>query len=237
MKQLHKSEIAPLLGNLDESQTTKPIQWRGPQPLPRADMTHSDTTLRTTLDDGVAIAEHFTHHGNIIGVQALGSGNINDTFLVALDDLQETRFVLQRINTQVFRHPELVMQNMRTFTEHVYHRLQRDPLHRRWEVPRVLLTQTAQDHWVDGEGGYWRALSFIEGSESFDTLHDTAHAQEVGYALGMFHSLISDLPPEQLADTLEGFHITPLYLQHYEQVLAETNASRSIEVNYCLQFV
>ena len=35
----------------------------------------------------------------------------------------------------------------------------------------------------------------------------------------MFHHLISDLPVSQLADTLEGFHVTPAYLDRYDCVL------------------
>lgn len=202
----------------------------------RADMT-SDRSPSTIPDPLVAIANQFAHQGNITSVQAFGNGNINDTFLVALDDLEQTRFVLQRINTQVFRHPDLVMRNMRILTEHVGDRLQRTPLNRRWEIPRVLLTQDAQDHWCDENSSFWRAISFIEGSESFDTMRDVDQAQEVGYALGMFHSLISDLAPTQLADTLEGFHITPRYLQQYEQVVAQTNVTSTPEVSYCLQFV
>ena len=50
--------------------------------------------------------------------------------------------------------------------------------------------------------------------------------REVGYALGMFHHLISDLPVENLADTLEGFHITPRYLRHYDEVLARNACSQ-----------
>jgi Ser/Thr protein kinase RdoA (MazF antagonist) len=34
----------------------------------------------------------------------------------------------------------------------------------------------------------------------------------------MFHHLISDLPTGDLADTLEGFHITPSYLSHFDIV-------------------
>ncbi|OYE03718.1 phosphotransferase enzyme family protein [Nostoc sp. 'Peltigera membranacea cyanobiont' 232] len=185
----------------------------------------------------VAIADQFAQQGKVTGVKAFGSGNINDTFLVTLDDSKEQHFVLQRINTQVFRQPKLIMQNMCTFTEHVRKRLQHTPLNRRWEVPRVLLTKDAEDHFQDADGSFWRAISFIEGSQSFDTMGDRSQAQEIGYALGMFHNLISDLPPEKLADTLQGFHITPLYLQHYEEVLAKTSARQSAEVNYCLRFV
>lgn len=188
-------------------------------------------------DHLVAIAEQFTRLENVTGIQAFGSGNINDTFLVTLDCPEEKHFVLQRINTQVFVQPQLIMHNMRIFTEHVRERLQRTPLNRRWEVPRVLLTKDAQDYCTDAKGSFWRAISFIADSQSFDTMRDTEHAKEIGYALGMFHNLISDLPPEKLADTLEGFHITPLYLQQYNEVLAKTSPRQSPEVNYCLQFV
>jgi Ser/Thr protein kinase RdoA (MazF antagonist) len=185
----------------------------------------------------IAIANQFTQQGKVTAVKPLGNGNINDTFLVTRDSSEEQNFVLQRINTQVFRQPELIMQNMCTFTEHIHNRLQQTPLNRRWEVPRVLLTKNAQDHWRVADGSFWRAISFIEGSQSYDTIGDRSHAQEIGYALGMFHNLISDLPPRKLADTLQGFHITPLYLQHYEEVLAKTGVYQSSEVNYCLEFV
>ncbi|WP_427159263.1 phosphotransferase enzyme family protein [Aliinostoc sp. HNIBRCY26] len=195
------------------------------------------TVIRSqTLENLVTIAEQFALPGKVTNVQAFGSGNINDTFLVTVD-AQEPHFILQRINTQVFRQPQLIMQNMRTFTEHIYQSLQRQPLNRRWEIPRVLSTQEAQDYCIDTTGNFWRAISFIGNSQSFDTMQSLEQAQEIGYALGMFHNLISDLAPEKLADTLVGFHITPLYLQHYQEVLAGITPKSSPEVNYCLQFV
>ena len=191
------------------------------------------------MDNLVAIADQFKPQGKVIDIQEFGNGNINDTFLVTLDSKGEKHFILQRINTQVFRQPELVMGNMRTFTEHLRKRLQRTPLSpdRRWEVPRVLLAQDGQDYWIDPGGTFWRAISFIGNSQSFDTIKDIEHAKEVGYALGMFHNLLSDLSTEKLADTLEGFHIMPRYLQHYDQVLAKNGASESFEVEHCQQFV
>ncbi|MDB9306752.1 MULTISPECIES: phosphotransferase enzyme family protein [Cyanophyceae] len=185
----------------------------------------------------IAIAEQFTSQGQVTSIESLGNGNINDTFLVTLDSSQRKHFVLQRINTQVFGQPELVMQNMRILTDHVSQKLKQTPANRRWEVPRVFLTQDNQDLWKDQNGGCWRAISFVENAQSFDTLPDNSHACEIGYALGMFHNLISDLPPAKLADTLPGFHITPVYLQQYEDILTTTHPQTSPEVNYCLQFV
>jgi Ser/Thr protein kinase RdoA (MazF antagonist) len=191
------------------------------------------------LDNLFAVAEQFKPQGRVIYIREFGNGNINNTFLVTLDTKGEKHFILQRINTQVFRQPELVMLNMRISSEHIRRRLQLAPLGagRRWEVPSVLSAHDGRDHWFDYDGSFWRAISFIDGSQSFDTIKDIEHASEVGYALGIFHTLLSDLPPDRLSDTLEGFHIIPRYLRHYEEVLAKYNAGKSPEVNYCLQFV
>ncbi len=191
------------------------------------------------LDNLAAAADQFKPQGTVIDIHEYGNGNINDTYLVTLESKTEKHFILQRINTQVFLQPELIMLNMRTFTEHVRKRLQSAPPSpgRRWEVVRVLLAQEGQDHWLDPGGSFWRAISFIDGAQSFDTIEDIEHAREVGYALGMFHSLLSDLDTERLADTLEGFHITPTYLLHYDEVLAKKQPSKSPEVAYGLEFV
>lgn len=63
--------------------------------------------------------------------------------------------------------------------------------------------------------------TFLEGCDSPERVSDADQAEEIGRALGTFHSLISDLPAEELADTLEGFHVTPGYLRHYQRVMAE----------------
>ena len=184
-------------------------------------------------------AEQFGPRGRIIDIREYGNGNINITFLVTVDNGKETKFILQRINTQVFHHPELVMFNMRISTEHMRRRLQSAPLisGRRWEVPRVLSTQEGRDLWLAPDGSFWRAISFIDRSQFFDTIRNTGHAGEAGYALGMFHNLLSDLPPDRLSDTLKGFHITPLYFEHYNEVLAKQGPGKSPGIDHCRQFI
>lgn len=186
-----------------------------------------------------AAADRFKAEGLVKEVRPFGNGNIHHTFLVTLQGSSTEKFILQRINTDVFSCPERVMQNIRTFCHHVLNRLRQTPLNsgRRWEVPRVLWTQNGQDHWIGPDGAFWRALSFIARARSFDTIQDLYHAREVGYALGMFHTLTRDLPVENLVDTLEGFHVTPGYLRHYDAVLTKIKPPRSPEVEYGLEFV
>ncbi len=190
------------------------------------------------MDRIISVAEQFRSQGRIVEVREFGNGNINDTFLVSLDVEKEKHFILQCINTQVFSRPELVMQNMHVATDHISRRLRNAPpdADRQWKVPHVLPAKDGRDYWRDTDGAFWRALSFID-AQSFDIIRDVEHAGEVGCALGTFHSLLSDLPTARLADTLEGFHMTPLYLHHYDDVLAKQGAGRSPEVDVCLKFV
>jgi Ser/Thr protein kinase RdoA (MazF antagonist) len=175
-------------------------------------------------------------------VEAFGNGNINKTYLVTYryDGTSDGgTYVLQRINQAVFQKPALVMQNLVAFVNHVEARLSAtaDKGRRGWEVPLVVLTRGGVDHFVDSSGGFWRGLSFIEDVETFDTIRDLRHAREVGEALGMFHCLISDLPPARLADTLPGFHITPEYLKQYDQALKTSVAEDTDDVLWCKEFI
>ena len=182
-----------------------------------------------------AIAEQFSSNGKVIEVREFGNGNINDTYLVTTDSNDEKHFVLQRINTHVFRQPELIMQNMRIFTEHMRRRA-REECHD-WEMPRVLGARDGRDFYLDPENRFWRAISYVAGARSFDTIRDIDHAREVGRALGTFQHLISDLHIGLLADTLEGFHVTPLYLKKFETAFSNNGHKSSAEVRYCTDFV
>jgi len=182
-----------------------------------------------------SIAQEFYAGGQVLEIREFGNGNINDTYLVTTDSTEEPNFVLQRINTHVFKQPRLIMQNMRAFTEHIRRRTREEG--HRWEMPRVLATRDNNDYHLDAENNFWRAISYVNGARSYDTIRDLDHAREVGYALGSFQNLISDLPIEQLADTLEGFHITPRYLHQYDLVLSQNGFRANPELKYCLDFV
>jgi Ser/Thr protein kinase RdoA (MazF antagonist) len=186
-----------------------------------------------------AAAAQFTPQGWVTGLEEFGRGNVNATFLATPADSLGKPFILQRLNTRVFLHPELVMQNLRVLIDHVHRQArQHQPYRERgWQIPEILPTQDGADFWIDSQGSFWRALSLIDSAQSFDTIQDNNHAREVGYALGTFHLLIHDLPPAGLADTLPGFHVTPGYLQQYDEVLEQYPPEAAPEVDYARRFI
>ena len=200
-------------------------------------MTDKPGTVERNFNNLAKIAHQFQPDAKITGILQHGSGNINSTFLVTLE--LQPPFILQCLNTVVFCQPELVMNNICILSDYVHQQLQQIdlPTNRRWLMPRVLFTHRNKNHHVAEDGTFWRGISFIDNSQSFDTIQNLHHAQEIGYGLGMFHRLLHNLPTHELADTLEGFHITPRYLKHYYRVKQKLQIKSSAEVNYCLQFI
>lgn len=162
-------------------------------------------------------------------VRPLGQGNINDTYLVS--GIPQP-FVLQRLNHQVFPEPHRLMDNLHQLIHHARQRLSERPGERPWQVPAIVPTRGGQPYWTDPQGHLWRALEFIDGATTLNTVQTATQAQEVGYGLGYFHLLLSDLSPASLTDTLPGFHITPGYLETYGTVAA-TASCPSPEAAYC----
>ena len=197
----------------------------------------SDVTTQNVDAHLAAIANQFDNEGQVLSIVPLGNGNINDTYLVTTQTARLQKFVLQRINQQVFREPGQVMNNICRIEDHVCNRLSIQGQSRRWEIPKVLKTQTGAHHVRDKDGSFWRAIAYIDTAATYDQIESTDLAYEVGVGLGTFHHLIHDLPLEGLVDTLEGFHITPNYLAQYDQVCARRAIPQESMAQYCAQFI
>jgi Ser/Thr protein kinase RdoA (MazF antagonist) len=161
------------------------------------------------------IAARFDLVDEIAEIRLLETGNVNDTYLVTLQD--GGRRILQRLNARVFRHPEQVMANLRVVHDHLHRQLGREQ-GGRWDVPEIHVCPDGSDYVLDDEDGFWRLLGYIEGARTYDNVQDSRHAQEAGRALGLFHRLLSRLAPERLNDVLPGFHVTPTYLAAYDGI-------------------
>jgi Ser/Thr protein kinase RdoA (MazF antagonist) len=156
------------------------------------------------------IAQQFARA--VTSIQPIGNGYINDTYLVGTD---AKPFVLQKINKRVFPHPELIMANLEVLSQHLR---QANDKQISLKIPELLLTETSVNFFIDEDGEYWRALTFIDNTESLETLDNLAQAGQVGFALGQFHRITWELDVGKLHDTLPGFHITPQYLAQYSLV-------------------
>ena len=190
------------------------------------------------------IADRFLLDGKITGIQPLGSGLINDTYLVETDSSKRPRFVLQRINGTVFPFPDRIIANLERLARHFAQRsAQIDPAAtgERFQLPFLLSSREGQNCHIDESGGYWRALTYIERSRTLDRLESSKDAEQVGYALGCFHNLVANLDAESMQDSLPGFHIAPSYLEYYDRLSVSQARGlpigKSSDLKYCADFV
>lgn len=187
------------------------------------------------VDSIFSVAGHFFDPDTISDVRPYGTGKVNDTYRVEISSKIMGRFILQRLSSAVFAHPEWIMDNLRLVCNHMTAKLSRER-GSRFEVPYLHQTIDGHDFFRDGNGSCWRVLRFIEQSRSCETVENSFQAREAGRVLGRFHGLVSDLDPAGLHDTLPGFHVTSLYLDHYDTVGVEDGVS-SVDIRFCRDFI
>src|SRR5215467_5482225 len=83
-----------------------------------------------------SVAGQFQISGEFIGAEPYGSGHINDTYRVVFDQAGTTiRYILQRINHNIFKQPALLMENIQRVTSHLAVKIAGQP-----DISRRVLT-------------------------------------------------------------------------------------------------
>lgn len=161
-------------------------------------------------------------------VTPFGNGHINDTLKVTTVR-GEDKYVLQRINHQIFTDVEMLQNNIRVVTSHI-----RSKLEARGEedIDRKVLTflpaRDGKSFYFDGEN-YWRVSLMIPRSRSFEEVN-AAFSYEAGRAFGNFQSMLSDIPEGVLGETIPDFHNMEFRLRQFREAVAANPAGRLDEV-------
>jgi hypothetical protein len=182
-------------------------------------------------DIATAAARAFQTNGEVVSIAAYGSGHIHDTFCVTcFAENRPARFILQRINTAIFKDPVAVMQNIERVTVHLATRVSADTLLTSDRDRRVLtlIPSRSECSWhVDEHGNYWRTYRFIERARSYETVESPAQAFQAARAFGRFQQMLADLPPSELHATIPDFHHTPKRFAALELAIAADKANRA----------
>jgi len=185
------------------------------------------------------IAGLFAIYGEFINAGIFGSGHINDTFLSCWNQAgTKTRYIHQRINNQIFIHPDKVMENILRVTNHITNKNREAGVQ---DLSRHSLTVVhAKDGkpWArDAEGNWWRTYLFIEDSYTKDTASSLEEARFLGEGAGLFQRQLADLTLPRLHDTIPDFHnMEKRYLRFYEALKKDTH-KRSKDAAFEIDFL
>lgn len=155
------------------------------------------------------IVQLFALEGTIAGVQEYGSGHINRTELVEMEkDGQREKYILQRINTEIFHDVDGLMENIVGVTDYLRKKIKAAGGDFEREALQVIPTKDGASY-CRAEGDCYRMYRFISNAVSYDAVRSPGDFYESALAFGTFQSLLSDYPAETLHETIPDFHNTP----------------------------
>jgi len=174
------------------------------------------------------IFSRFSAEGSFLEGKAFGPGHIHDTFRIITAEKECDDYILQRLNSNVFRNIPALQENMERVTSHLRNKLS---LMSGSEVKRECLTlmpsaDTGRSFITDEEGRYWRMFIFISDHRSYERVDSRHKAFEGGRITGRFQALLADLPGEPLYETIPDFHNITKRLETFHEVIVKNPAGR-----------
>lgn len=170
------------------------------------------------------ILKAFGIQGSTIHLEVLSNGNINATYKVDMEDGRG--YIVQGVNTNVFKDPYPMMRNIELVTTHIRQAVARqggDPSRSTLNFHRT----------VDGslllpfKGGVFRLSDYIHDSVAYNCGATAAIMNKAGMGFGTFESQLADFDAAQLTETIPNFHNTKLRIEAFEKTLGKDPLGRT----------
>lgn len=172
--------------------------------------------------DLAPIVEQFAIEGRFLDACPYGTGHINDTYLGRFETASGIAlYVHQRINRNVFRRPEQLMENIARVTGHLRDKVCDEGGDPDREALTLVRTTDGGTFLRTASGDCWRTYLHIGGARTYDGPEEPDQVREAGRAFGRFQRRMADLPGPRLHETIPAFHDTA---RRFEQFLAALEA-------------
>ena len=170
----------------------------------------------------------FAIDGAFQAYEVVNSGHINTTYRVYfLRDGKTSDYILQRVNTYVFRQPEEVMENISAVTEYIRQKINGEGNSAERSVLQYIRTKKGSYYAYTEDGGFWRCCKYIDGSVSFMKTDDLKLIEESGKAFGEFQVYLADFPVKNLHIVIPHFHNTVYRYENFHTAIATDGAGRA----------
>jgi hypothetical protein len=191
----------------------------------------------SSASDLVNIFRKFDVEGRYLAAYPFGTGHIHDTYKIETGEGFRD-LLLQKLNNNIFRDIPGLQENIYRVTNHIRNKLL---LEGESDIERKCLTviksKEGRTWFRDDNGDYWRMFFFIPDHRSYDVVQNKSQAYEGGKAIGLFQSLLSDMPGPSLNVTIPFFHDIEKRLDTFHSVLKKDPVSRVENVKEEINFV
>ena len=152
-------------------------------------------------------------------VKPFGEGHINETYAVYMPDHDGNDvplYVLQRININVFKNPDQVMDNIFGVTEYLRNIIRRDGGDLDRESLSYIKTKSGDSYFEDEKGQPWRCLHYVPNSVCYQQVEKPEQFYQSALSFGHFLKQLGDYPAESLYETIPQFHDTRKRFRDFE---------------------
>lgn len=186
-----------------------------------------------------AVIKEFDFPGSFVEIKGYGNGHINDTYFVRFesDDGKINKYILQRLNTDVFKSPKMVMENIVNVTSFLKKKIRDNGGDPERETLTVIPARNGKGYYIDEYNNFWRAFTFISDAVSLDLPEDENDFYQSAIAFGNFQKLLSDYPAETLHETIKDFHNTQARYAAFLASIEKNASGRAENVAKEIEFV
>ena len=176
--------------------------------------------------------------GKMLGYRLITAGNINTTYRVSFrEDGVRSEYIVQRINTYVFKNPEDVMWNIKLITDHIRAKLEKTEVNVNNYVLKFCETEEGKNLYISEDKSAWRVYNFITEAVAYDICNDLSILKASGTAFGRFQNQLADFDASALHVTIPDFHYTPLRLKTFFEHVKEEPCGRVKEIPEELEYI
>ena len=169
----------------------------------------------------------FTFEGELVNTTQLREGHINDTYVFDFNDNGKTnRYLVQVLNTYVFRQPEALMSNVVGVTNHLRKAIIANGGDPERECLTVYPAKSGKPYYIDSTGRFWRCYNFISNAHSCQSVENETVFFNAAKAFGNFQKMLADYPGETLTETIPNFHNTVSRFADFKKALADNLSGR-----------
>lgn len=154
-------------------------------------------------------------------ISSYGNGHINDTYIT-----NTRNYILQRINTDIFRDPHQLMQNIENVTEHIRSKMRALGRNEERSTLTVVKTKNGESFFKCDDDHVYRVYKFINESETIETPQCDKDMYNAGRGFGEFQQMLADYPADTLFDTIPNFHNTVSRVDALKTAIEEDRAGR-----------
>ena len=184
-----------------------------------------------------SIIEQFDLSGELVSCERYGEGHINETYLaVVRDGDKEINYILQKINSNLFKDVDKLMNNIMLVTEFNRKRISARGGNPDRESLSIVYTLDGKPYYHSEEGNF-RVYKFITDAVAYQVVEKPEHFYQSAVAFGNFANLLAQFDATKLYEVLPNFHNTEKRFENFLASLKADKMGRAESVKEEIKFV